>query len=398
MNKEFIKALEEIEKDKGISREIIFDALEKALIKSYEKNFDDNENVVVKINHDDGKISVLAVKEVVENLEDSVTQISLEDARMVNSSVELGDQLTIEVTPMNFGRIAAQTARNIVIQKIKDAERDIIYNEFITREKELINGVIQRIDRGILYIDLGKIEGIVPLNEQIKDEVYNIGDRLKLYIKEVKNTTKGAQVILSRTDSGLIRRLLELEVPEIHEGIVEIFSISREAGSRTKLAVFTNNSDIDPVGACVGFKGSRVKAIVDELNGEKIDIIVWDKDIKIFLSNSLSPAEVLKVFVNEKEKVARVIVTEDQLSLAIGKEGQNARLAAKLTNWKIDIKGNEQYFTGVKSNVITPEFDGELEYIKSELGEDFVVENSKNIEVLEENIISNSEESDENEE
>lgn len=398
MNKEFIKALEEIEKDKGISREIIFDALEKALIKSYEKNFDDNENVVVKINHDDGKISVLAVKEVVENLEDSVTQISLEDARMVNSSVELGDQLTIEVTPMNFGRIAAQTARNIVIQKIKDAERDIIYNEFITREKELINGVIQRIDRGILYIDLGKIEGIVPLNEQIKDEVYNIGDRLKLYIKEVKNTTKGAQVILSRTDSGLIRRLLELEVPEIHEGIVEIFSISREAGSRTKLAVFTNNTDIDPVGACVGFKGSRVKAIVDELNGEKIDIIVWDKDIKIFLSNSLSPAEVLKVFVNEKEKVARVIVTEDQLSLAIGKEGQNARLAAKLTNWKIDIKGNEQYFTGVKSNVITPEFDGELEYIKSELGEDFVVENSKNIEVLEENIISNSEESDENEE
>ena len=317
---------------------------------------------------------------------------------MVNSSVELGDQLTIEVTPMNFGRIAAQTARNIVIQKIKDAERDIIYNEFITREKELINGVIQRIDRGILYIDLGKIEGIVPLNEQIKDEVYNIGDRLKLYIKEVKNTTKGAQVILSRTDSGLIRRLLELEVPEIHEGIVEIFSISREAGSRTKLAVFTNNTDIDPVGACVGFKGSRVKAIVDELNGEKIDIIVWDKDIKIFLSNSLSPAEVLKVFVNEKEKVARVIVTEDQLSLAIGKEGQNARLAAKLTNWKIDIKGNEQYFTGVKSNIITPEFDGELEYIKSELGEDFVVENSKNIEVLEENIISNSEESDENEE
>lgn len=398
MNKEFIKALEEIEKDKGISREIIFDALEKALIKSYEKNFDDNENVVVKINHDDGKISVLAVKEVVENLEDSVTQISLEDARMVNSSVELGDQLTIEVTPMNFGRIAAQTARNIVIQKIKDAERDIIYNEFITREKELINGVIQRIDRGILYIDLGKIEGIVPLNEQIKDEVYNIGDRLKLYIKEVKNTTKGAQVILSRTDSGLIRRLLELEVPEIHEGIVEIFSISREAGSRTKLAVFTNNSDIDPVGACVGFKGSRVKAIVDELNGEKIDIIVWDKDIKIFLSNSLSPAEVLEVFVNEKEKVARVIVTEDQLSLAIGKEGQNARLAAKLTNWKIDIKGNEQYFTGVKNNLIIPEFDGELEYIKSELGEEFVIENPKDIEVLEENIISNSEESDENEE
>ncbi|NMB09802.1 MAG: transcription termination/antitermination protein NusA [Tissierellia bacterium] len=394
MNKEFIKALEEIEKDKGISREVIFDALEKALIKSYEKNFDDNENVVVKINHDDGKISVLAVKEVVDDLEDNVTQISLEDARAVNSSVEIGDQLTIEVTPMNFGRIAAQTARNIVIQKIKDAERDIIYNEFITREKELINGVIQRIDRGILYIDLGKIEGIVPLNEQIKDEVYNIGDRLKLYIKEVKNTTKGAQVILSRTDSGLIRRLLELEVPEIQEGIVEIFSISREAGSRTKLAVFTNNSDIDPVGACVGFKGSRVKAIVDELNGEKIDIIVWDKDIKVFLSNSLSPAEVINVFVDEKEKIARVIVAEDQLSLAIGKEGQNARLAAKLTNWKIDIKGNEQYFDGIKDGTIIPEFDGEVDYIKSQLGEDIIIDTIKEkTEEIEENINLNSEDS-----
>lgn len=394
MNKEFIKALEEIEKDKGISREVIFDALEKALIKSYEKNFDDNENVVVKINHDDGKISVLAVKEVVDDLEDNVTQISLEDARAVNSSVEIGDQLTIEVTPMNFGRIAAQTARNIVIQKIKDAERDIIYNEFITREKELINGVIQRIDRGILYIDLGKIEGIVPLNEQIKDEIYNIGDRLKLYIKEVKNTTKGAQVILSRTDSGLIRRLLELEVPEIQEGIVEIFSISREAGSRTKLAVFTNNSDIDPVGACVGFKGSRVKAIVDELNGEKIDIIVWDKDIKVFLSNSLSPAEVINVFVDEKEKIARVIVAEDQLSLAIGKEGQNARLAAKLTNWKIDIKGNEQYFDGIKDGTIIPEFDGEVDYIKSQLGEDIIIDTIKEkTEEIEENINLNSEDS-----
>jgi len=254
--------------------------------------------------------------------------------------------------------------------------------------------VIQRIDRGILYIDLGKIEGIVPLNEQIKDEVYNIGDRLKLYIKEVKNTTKGAQVILSRTDSGLIRRLLELEVPEIQEGIVEIFSISREAGSRTKLAVFTNNSDIDPVGACVGFKGSRVKAIVDELNGEKIDIIVWDKDIKVFLSNSLSPAEVINVFVDEKEKIARVIVAEDQLSLAIGKEGQNARLAAKLTNWKIDIKGNEQYFDGIKDGTIIPEFDGEVDYIKSQLGEDIIIDTIKEkTEEIEENINLNSEDS-----
>lgn len=368
MNKDFIKALEEIEKDKGISREIIFDALEKALIKSYEKNFDDNENVIVKVNHDDGKIAVYAIKDVVDVVDDEVLEISIEDAKEINKSIEAGDQLTIEVTPMNFGRIAAQTARNIVIQKIKDAERDIIYNEFISREKELINGIIQRIDRGVLYIDLGKIEGIVPLNEQIKTESYSIGDRLKLFIKEVKNTTKGAQVILSRTDAGLVRRLLELEVPEIQDGIVEIFSISREAGSRTKLAVFTNNTDIDPVGACVGFKGSRVKAIVDELNGEKIDIIVWNKDINEFLSNSLSPAEVKKVFVNEKEKVARVIVDEDQLSLAIGKEGQNARLAAKLTNWKIDIKGDKQYTEGIQNGTVLINFEDEKEYIKNTLG------------------------------
>lgn len=363
MNQDFIRALEEIEAEKGIPREIIFDALEKALIKSYGKNYDDKENVTVDLDRETGAIKLFSIKEVVEEVEDPIIQINIDDARKIRSTVEIGDEISIEVTPADFGRIAAQTARNIVIQKIKDAERDIIYNEFIDREKELITGVIQRIDRGSLYIDLGRVEGVVPPTEQIKSERYEINDRVKLYIKEVRNTTKGAQVILSRIDAGLVKRLLELEVPEINEGVVEIFSIAREAGSRTKLAVFTRDENIDPVGACVGYKGSRVKALVNELKGEKLDIIVYDKDIKIFLANSLSPSSVSKVFTDEKTKSARVIVPEDQLSLAIGKEGQNARLAAKLTGWKIDIKGNEQYLKEIEDGSINMEYEGEDGYL-----------------------------------
>ncbi|MEJ8751225.1 transcription termination factor NusA [Lagierella sp. ICN-221743] len=379
MNKEFIDALVEIEKTKGVSKDVIIEALEKALIKSYEKNFDENANVTVSINKETGEIKTYSIKEVVEEVEDPITQISELEAKKINSSIEIGDELSIEVTPKDFGRIAAQTARNIVIQKIKDAERDIVYNEFIDREKEIVTGLIQRIDRGILYVDLGRVEGIVPYEEQIPGEVYNLNSRYKFFIKEVKNTTKGAQVILSRSDVGLVKRLLELEIPEINEGIVEVQAIAREAGSRTKLAVFAKDENVDPVGACVGFKGSRVKNIVDELNGEKLDIVVWDKDIKVFLANSLSPTEVKKVFVDEKEKVARVIVANDQLSLAIGKEGQNARLAAKLTGWKVDIKGFEQYIEEINSGELDPEFPEEKEYIESilnpdsnEIEEDFV--------------------------
>lgn len=367
MNKEFIDALKEIEKTKGVSKDVIIEALEKALIKSYEKNFDENANVTVNINKETGEIKTYSIKEVVEEVEDSITQISELDAKKIKSNIEIGDELSIEVTPKDFGRIAAQTARNIVIQKIKDAERDIVYNEFIDREKEIVTGLIQRIDRGILYVDLGRVEGIVPYEEQIPGEIYNLNSRYKFFIKEVKNTTKGAQVILSRSDVGLVKRLLELEIPEINEGIVEVHAIAREAGSRTKLAVFAKDENVDPVGACVGFKGSRVKNIVDELNGEKLDIVVWDKDIKNFLANSLSPTEVKKVFVDEKEKVARVIVANDQLSLAIGKEGQNARLAAKLTGWKVDIKGFEQYIEEMESGELEPEFPEEKEYIDSVL-------------------------------
>ncbi|MDO5754800.1 MAG: transcription termination factor NusA [Tissierellia bacterium] len=365
MEKDFIKALNDIEQDKGISKEIIFDALEKALVKSYEKNYDDNANVNVTMDRETGEINVYAMKVVVDTVEDPYLQINLDQARKILPTAQFGEEVPVKVVPKNFGRIAAQTARNMVVQKIKDAEREVIYDEFKDREREIITGNIRRIDHGILYIDLGRIEGIVPLGEQIPGEKYEPGQRLKLFIKEVKNTTKGAQVILSRADKDLVTRLLELEVPEINEGLVEIYSIAREAGSRTKLAVFSNDESVDPVGACVGFKGQRVKTIVDELGGEKLDIIVWSSDVELFLSNALSPADVVKVFTDKRNKLARILVAEDQLSLAIGKEGQNVRLAAKLTNWKIDIKGNEKYPEEIESGELALEFEGEIDYLES---------------------------------
>jgi N utilization substance protein A len=348
MNAEFIDALEEIEKEKGISKEIIFDALESALISSYKKNFGSSQNVEVEIDRETGRVRVIAKKIVVDEVEDDLLEIDIEEAKKIDDIYQLGDIVIVEVTPKNFGRIAAQTAKQVVIQRIKDAERDVIYDEFINRENEIITGMIQRISKNNVYIDLGKTEGILPPTEQIEGEVYNQGDRIKLIILEVKKTTKGPQIILSRSHPGLVKRLFELEVPEIHEGVVDIYAISREAGSRTKIAVHSKDPNVDPVGACVGFKGSRVKAIVEELNGEKIDIIIWNNNIEEFIANSLSPSKVVKVEVNEREKSALIIVPDYQLSLAIGKEGQNARLAAKLTNWKIDIKSESQY-------------DGELE-------------------------------------
>ena len=332
---DFIDALNEIEREKGISKEIIFDTLESALISSYKKNFNSAQNVLVEINKDTGVVKVYAIKDVVETVDNEYLQLSLDDAKEIDEKHQIGDLIKIEITPKDFGRIAAQTAKQVVIQRIKDAERDVIYDEFINRENEIITGQIQRISKNNIYIDLGKTEGILPPTEQIDGEEYNQGDRLKLIISEVKKTTKGPQIVLSRANVGLVKRLFELEVPEINDGIVEIYSISREAGSRTKIAVFSKNPDVDPLGACVGFKGSRVKAIVDELNGEKIDIVIWSKNSEEFIANSLSPSKVVKVIANEKEKTAVVVVPDYQLSLAIGKEGQNARLAAKLTNWKI---------------------------------------------------------------
>ncbi len=343
MNQEFIQALHEIELEKGISKDIILDALEAALISSYKKNFGSATNAEVEMDRDSGEINVFAIKEIVEDVSDENIEITLEDAQEIDVKYELGDKIRIVTTPDDFGRIAAQTAKQVVIQRIKDAERDVIYNEFINRENEVITGVIQRINRGNLYIDLGKTEAILPPSEQIPGEVYEQGDRLKLLVLEVKKTTRGPQIILSRSNVDLVKRLFELEVPEIYDGIVDIYSISREAGSRTKIAVHSKDPNVDPLGACVGFKGSRVKLIVDELNGEKIDIVIWSNNIAEFIANSLSPSKVEEVIIDEEKKEAVVIVPDYQLSLAIGKEGQNARLAAKLTNWKIDIKSETQY-------------------------------------------------------
>lgn len=371
MNKEFIKALDDIEKEKGIGKAVILDALSKALVKSYEENFDSNSNVEISINEVTGDINVFAVKEVVEEVSDSNMQTSINEAKKVFNNPSVGDMVRIPVKPENFGRVAAQKARSIIIQKLKDAERETTYDDFKDREKEIINGSVQRVDNGIIFINLGKTEGIVPKAEQIPGEIVKAGDRLKLYIEEVSNTTKGPKITLSRTNPALIIRLFEDEIPEISNGVVEIYSISREAGSRTKIAVYSNDPTVDPVGACVGYKGNRVNAIVDELQGEKIDIIIYDKDIKVFISNSLSPANVKEVFVDEDEKSAIVIVADEQLSLAIGKEGQNVRLAAKLTSWKIDIKGESDYDNVVK----------ELEEKKNEkLKEDTVKKESVEVE------------------
>lgn len=360
---DFLRALDEIEKNKGVSKEIIFDSLEKALLKSYEKNFGEHENVRININRVNGKVELFAIKKVVENVEDSVTEISVNDAKEISVKYQLDDEVPIKLKTMDFGRVAAQTARNIVIQKIKDAEREVIYTEFQDKERELISGQIQRIDRNNLFVDLGKIEGIVTPIEQVKNEVYRVGERMKFYVKEVKNTTKGAQILLSRSDINFVLRLFELEVPEILDGTVEIQSISREPGNRTKISVFSKNQDVDPVGACVGFKKTRIASIIEELRGEKIDIIVYSKDTKEYLANSLSPSDVIAVFINEKENKARIIVPDSQLSLAIGKEGQNARLAAKLTNWRIDIKGYEKYKSDILNKEIDVEFDDEQEFV-----------------------------------
>lgn len=379
MNEEFIGALNELEKEKGISKEIIFEALESALVSSYRKNFGTSQNVQVDINKDSGEINVFALKDIVADVdfEDENLQIPISKAKDIDAKFELGDVYSEKIKPANFGRIAAQTAKQVVIQRIKDAERDIIFEDFTDRENEIITGQVQRVSYGNVYFDLGKTEAILPVAEQIKGEVYRQGDRLKLLLLEVKKTTKGPQIILSRSHPNLVKRLFELEVPEISEGIVEVYSISREAGSRTKIAVFSRNEDVDPLGACVGYKGSRVKAIVDELHDEKVDIVIYEKQIDKFIANALSPSKVEKVFANEKEKSALVVVPDYQLSLAIGKEGQNARLAAKLTNWKIDIKSVSQFEEYLDCEKINEEDLKEkygYSYV-SEISEDYYEEN-----------------------
>ena len=342
MGGEFLQAVEQIAKEKGISKEILIEAIDVALVSAFKKNFGTSQNVKVSINRETGEVNVYAQKVVAEEVESDLLQISLEAAKEINKKYEIGDIIEIKVTPKNFGRIAAQTAKQVVVQRIREAERGIVYDEYVSRENEIVTGQIQRKEKNSIFIDLGKTEAVLGPGEQTPNEVYNVGDRIKTYIVEVKKTTKGPQIVLSRTHPGLVKRLFELEVPEIQDGVVEIKSIAREAGSRTKMAVFSHNKNVDAVGACVGQKGQRVQFIVDELKGEKIDIIEWNEDPVVFVASALSPAKILNVSMNKELNIAQVIVSDGQLSLAIGKEGQNARLAAKLTGWKIDIKSQSQ--------------------------------------------------------
>ncbi|MGL5615712.1 MAG: transcription termination factor NusA [Sarcina sp.] len=343
MNEEFLGALTEIVKEKGISEEELLEVLDEAIIAAYKKNYSSQaQNVKIRRDLTKGTIKVYAEKEVVEEVYDDSTEITLEEAKEINPIFQIEDKVDIEVTPKNFGRVAAQLAKQMVIQKIKESERSIIYNEFAEKEHDIIVGTVLRKDKGNAFVDLGKIEAILGPNEQMPGEIYNFNEMLKLYIVEVKDTTKGPQVLVSRTHPGLVKRLFELEVPEIYEGVVEIKSIAREAGSRTKIAVHSNEESVDPMGACVGPKGVRVQNIVNELKNEKIDIIKWSEKPDEYIKHALSPAKVLEVNVNEENKSAQVIVEDSQLSLAIGKEGQNVRLAAKLTGWKIDIKSKSQ--------------------------------------------------------
>ena len=346
MNQEFIGALKEIVKDKGISEDLLFTTIEDALVAAYKKNYagptSSAQNVKVTIDRETGEIHVYSQKVVVEEVFDNATEIGFEEAQEIKPTYDLDDVVDFEVTPKNFGRVAAQLAKGVVTQRIREAERSIIYGEYKEKEYDIITGTVLREDKGNVFVNIGKLETAIGPNEQIPREKYKFNEKIKLYVVEVKNTSKGAQIIVSRTHPGLVKRLFELEVPEIYEGVVEIKSISREAASRSKIAVVSHDENVDPMGACVGPKGARVQNIVNELKGEKIDIIKWSKNPEEFIENSLSPAKVLSVTVDEDKKSAKVIVDDSQLSLAIGKEGQNVRLAAKLTNWKIDIKSKSQ--------------------------------------------------------
>lgn len=340
---ELMLALEQIEKEKGISREVIIEAIEKSLLDACKKDFGKSDNITVNMDRETGAIEVYAAKTVVEEVVDDATEISLEKALMISSKHAVGDVVNIEITPKNFGRIAAQQARSVIVQTIKEEEKRALYEHFYCKEKDVVTGVVQRyIGRDISVSLDDKMDALLKENEQVKTEHYRPTDRIKLYIVEVKETNKGPKVIVSRTHPELVKRLFEKEVTEVADGTVEIKSISREAGSRSKIAVWSNDPNVDPVGACVGMNGNRVNNIVDDLRGEKIDIITWSEDPAIFIENALSPSKVVSVRVDEEEKSAQVVVPDYQLSLAIGKEGQNARLAARLTGFKIDIKSESQ--------------------------------------------------------
>lgn len=344
--KELIAVMDELEKERGISKDYIVEALEEALVKAYKQNFDtddNSDNVKVTIDKITGEMHVYSVREVVKEHAVPDLEISLEDARKIDKKYEVGDTVNIEIKPKDFGRIAAQKAKQVVVQKIREVEKEMVFTEFNDKKGEIVSGLIQKADGKIVVLDLGKLEGVMPLKEQIPTETYSVNDKIRAYVLEVEKGLKGTpQVIVSRSHPDFVRKLFEFEIPEIYEGLIEIKSVSRDPGSRSKVAVYSRDENIDPVGSCVGQKGVRIQNIINELHGEKIDVIEWNEDPAIYIAAALLPAQVMAVDVKEEEKFAQVIVPDDQLSLAIGKSGQNARLAAKLTNWKIDIKSESQ--------------------------------------------------------
>ena len=342
MNADFISAIQELGKEKGIEPELLYQAVEDALVAAYKKNSNTNQNVRVDMNKETGEIHVYAQRTVVEGVPVDETEMTVQEAQAIDPRYLAGDIVETEVTPKNFGRIAAQNAKQVAVQRIREAERGQVYERFQSRNQDIVTGIIERQENKNVYIDLGKVEAVLTPNEQIPGEIYQYHDRMKTFIVEVKRSAKGPQIVVSRTHPGLLKRLFELEVPEIHDGIVEIKSVAREPGMRSKISVYTADENVDPVGACVGHKGMRVQTIVNELRGEKIDIVKYSEDPAQYVANALSPAKVVSTNVNEAEKICRVVVPDYQLSLAIGKEGQNARLAAKLTGWKIDIKSESQ--------------------------------------------------------
>lgn len=343
MSKELVKAMQVLEEEKGISRQVIKEALESALALAYKKNYDQAQNVEVQFDENKGTIKVYSVKEVVETNYDSTLEISLEEALKINRAYEIGDKIKFEVTPKDFGRIATQTAKHVIMQRIREAERENIFEEFSQYVDEIMTGTVERQDHRFIYVNIGRVEAIMPLGEQIPSEQFEPDQRIKVYVAKVDKTSKGPQIVVSRSHNDFLRRLFEQEVPEIYDGTVEVMAIAREAGDRAKVAVRSRDKNIDPVGTCVGPRGQRVQAIVNELNGENMDIIEWNEDPVVFIQNALSPAQVLKVDFNEEAHACIVVVPDNQLSLAIGKRGQNARLAARLTTYKIDIKSESSY-------------------------------------------------------
>ncbi|KAF1300170.1 MULTISPECIES: transcription termination factor NusA [Enterococcus] len=382
MSKEMLNALDALEAEKGVSKEIVIEALEAALVSAYKRHYGQAQNVEVEFDQKKGNIHVYAVKEVTEEVMDSQLEVSLKDALLINPAYEIGDKIRFEVTPKDFGRIAAQTAKQVILQRVREAERNIIYNEFSAYEKDIMQGIVERQDHRYIYVNLGKIEAVLSKQDQMPNEFYQPHDRIKVYVSRVENTSKGPQVFVSRSHPDLLRRLFEQEVPEVYDGTVEIISIAREAGDRSKVSVRSNDPNIDPVGTCVGPKGQRVQAIVNELKGENMDIVEWNEDAAVYIANSLNPAQVVDVIFDlQNPKACTVVVPDYQLSLAIGKRGQNARLAAKLTGFKIDIKSEsdmEEFYAKLEDgDYIDAGESADVDAAITETPEEAIVESEK---------------------